>query len=104
MPVDQHQAIYMTLEDKFQIIPMVSLVRNIGLDGSGGSMPQNNKTIQTLYDSIPTSDDNHFEFVGTGWECYDYNKQLYIKERNWQDRRYYAIHFFKKVARLIKYR
>lgn len=104
MPVDQHQAIYMTLEDKFQIIPMVSLVRNIGLDGSGESMPQNNKTMQTLYDSIPTSDDHHFEFVGTGWECYDYNKQLYIKERNWQDRRYYAIHFFKKVARLIKYR
>ena len=102
-PVDQHQAIYMTLEDKFQIIPVVSLVRNIGLDGSGVSMPQNNETMKEFYDSIPTSNDNHFEFVGTGWECYEYNKQLYIKERNWQNRKYYAIHFFKKIVRLIKY-
>ena len=102
-PVDQHKAIYMTLEDKYQIIPVVSLVRNIGLDGSGVSMPHNNEIMKDLYDSIPTSSDPHFEFVGTGWENYDYNKQLYIEKRNWQGRKYYIIHFFKKIVRLIKY-
>ena len=102
-PIDQHMAIYMTLEDKCEIIPTVSLVRNIGLDGSGVTMPQNDEKRQSLYNSIPTSSDKHFEFVGTGWEFYDYNKQLYIKERNWKNRKYYTIHFFRKIVRLIKY-
>lgn len=102
-PIDQHQAIYMTLENKYQIIPVVSLVRNIGLDGTGITMPTNNEKIQELYDSIPTSTDLHFEFVGTGWECYEYNKKLYVKERNWKSNGVYFVKFLKKLVRLVKY-
>lgn len=102
-PTDQHSAIYMTLEDKCQIIPMVSLVRNIGLDGSGVTMGKNSEELQKLYDSIPVSNDPHFEFVGTGYEYYEYNKKLLIKGRNWESRGKYAIRFVKKLIRLIKY-
>lgn len=103
IPIDQHEAIYMTLENKYQIIPMVSLVRNIGLDGSGVSMPSNNDRMRELYESIPTSSDAHFEFVGTGWECYEYNKKIYVKERNWKSNGFYFVVFLKKLVRLIKY-
>lgn len=103
VPVDQHESIYMTLEDKYQICPMVSLVRNIGLDGSGVTMPRNNLQMDALYDNTPTSNDSHFDFVGTGFECADYNISLFRKERNWNTTRYYFEKFLKKWIRLIKY-
>ncbi len=101
--IDQHMAVYMTLANKHQIIPIESLVKNIGLDGSGMSMSANNEELQDLYDSIPTSQDIHFDFIGTGYEYYEYNKNLYIKERNWNSKKYYFIHFIKKLIRLVKY-
>ena len=102
--IDQHMSLYMALEEKSQIIPMISMVKNIGLDGSGVTMQLNNGALQEKYDSIPTSTDDHFDFVGTGYECYDYNKELYKKERNWQPRSRYFIQFLKKIIRLIRYR
>lgn len=101
--IDQHLAIYMTLAGLHQVVPVVSLVKNIGLDGSGVTMPENNGKLQSLYDSIPTSKDAHFEFEGTGYEYYDYNKKIYIKERNWRSRKDYFGHFIKKLVRLVKY-
>ena len=101
--VDQHKAIYMTLEGKCQIIPMVSLVRNIGLDGTGVTMPANNADMKKMYDSIPVSMDSHFEYIGTGYECYEYNKKIIIEGRNWKSKGEYAVVFLKKLIRLIKY-
>ena len=100
--IDYHMAVYMILSDLYQIIPVESLVRNIGLDGSG-TMPVNDGNMQVLYDSIPTSTDEHFEFVGTGFECFDYNQKVYRKGRNWHSRGYYFVSFFKKWFHLIKY-
>ena len=82
---------------------MVSLVKNIGLDGTGVTMPENTGKMQELYDSIPLSTDPHFEFIGTGYECYEYNKKLMIKERNWKSKWEYTVVFLKKLVRLIKY-
>ena len=101
--IDQHMAVYMTLANKHQIIPVKSMVKNIGLDGSGVSMSETNEELKSWYAGIPTSQENHFDFVGTGYECYEYNKALYIKGRNWQSKGYYFIHFLKKLVRLIKY-
>lgn len=100
--IDYHMAVYMILSDLYQIIPVESLVRNIGLDGTG-TMPTNDERMQGLYDSIPTSNEKHFEFVGTGYECFDYNQKIYRKERNWHSRRFYFVSFLKKWVRLIKY-
>ena len=103
-PVDVHSSIYMTLADKCQIIPAESLVTNIGLDGSGVSMPETNDTLQMKYDSIPVSKDSHFDFIGTGYEYYDYNKKLLIEGRNWKSKKQYAVTFLKKLIRLVVYR
>jgi len=103
VPIDQHYAIYMTLTGKHQIIPVKALVKNIGLDGSGLSMPDNNEEMQKLYDSIPTSHDEHFEFVGSGYEFYDENMKIYREARNFQSKWHYFIHFFKKWVRLVRY-
>lgn len=103
IPVDTHDSIYMTLAGKHQIVPMEALVKNIGLDGSGVSMPGISKSVQELYDSIPTSHADHFEFIGSGYECYDDNLKIYRKERNVHSKWHYFVHFFKKWIRLIKY-
>lgn len=101
--IDQHMTIYMTLGEKHQIIPVESLVKNIGLDGTGVTMSVANADSQALYDSIPTSHDKHFDFKGSGYEYFDYNKQLYRKEFNYHGRKHYVTVFFKKLVRLIRY-
>ncbi len=103
MPTDAHIGIYMALTGMHQIIPMESLVRNIGLDGSGVSMPKNNTEMERLYDSIPTSQDEHFEFLGSGYEFFEENQEIYRKARNYQSKKYYFVHFFRKLVRLVKY-
>lgn len=102
-PVDAHLGLYMTIAGMHQIIPMESLVRNIGLDGSGVSMPENNEEMRKLYDSIPTSQDEHFEYIGTGYEFFDENLKIYREARNYQSKKYYFVHFFRKLVRLVKY-
>lgn len=98
--IDQHHKVYLMTAGMQTIVPVVSLVRNIGLDGSGGTMPKNNGSMQALYDSIPTSNDSHFEFIGTGYEEYDYNNRLYLSEREWQGKWF----FIKRMVRkMIKY-
>ena len=99
IPVDLHMTLYMTLLGKHQIIPIESLVKNIGIEDMG----KVDEELQARYDSIPTSSDNHFEFKGTGYECFEENQELYRKEFNWQKRSHYVAGFFKKVLRLIKY-
>ena len=90
----------MMVTGKQAVIPTISLVRNIGLDGSGDTMPKNNMEMQNLYDSIPTSNESHFEFVGTGYEEYEYNNKLYLNEREWQGKWF----FFKRMIRkIVKY-
>ena len=103
VPVDTHVGIYMILAGMHQIIPMESLVRNIGLDGTGVTMPETNEKLQKLYDSIPTSQDKHFEFKGSGYEFFDENKQLYQEAHNYKSKMFYFVHFFKKLVRLVKY-
>lgn len=101
--IDQHMSIYMTLAGKHQICPAFSLVRNIGLDGSGVTMSENDRELQALYDSIPTSDAEHFEFVGTGYECFKENQGMLRDEFDYQPKKYYVKQFIKKWVRLIKY-
>lgn len=98
--IDIHRKAYMMVTGKQAVIPTISLVRNIGLDGSGDTMPKNNMEMQNLYDSIPTSNESHFEFVGTGYEEYEYNNKLYLNEREWQGKWF----FFKRMIRkIVKY-
>ena len=77
--------------------------RNIGLDGSGVTMPQNSGTVEDLYDSIELSTDKHFEFSGTGYECYKYNHKLYKSGKEWRSQWYYWKRLFKKIVKFVIY-
>ena len=98
--VDMHYKSYMMITDKHVIVPTVSLVKNIGLDGSG-NMPVSNAEMQALYDSTPMSTDAHFEFVGNGYEEYDYNNTLFLHEREWQGWYFYHKRLIKKIIKYI---
>lgn len=102
--IDQHMRVIMALKEYEVIIPVVSLVKNIGLDGSGVTMPQNSGTVEDLYDSIELSTDKHFEFSGTGYECYKYNHKLYKSGKEWRSQWYYWKRFFKKIIKFVIYR
>ena len=99
--VDMHLKTYLMSTGKHTIVPTVSLVKNIGLDGSGCGMPKNSKEMQDLYDSIPMSNEAHFEFVGTGYEEYDYNNKLYLSEREWQGKSFYHKRLIRKIFKYI---
>jgi len=99
--IDRHIRAYLMLTNKHTIVPTVSLVKNIGLDGSGFTMGSNDKSMQDLYDSIPMSIEEHFEFIGTGFEEYEYNNVLYLHEREWQGKRFYNKRMIKKILKYI---
>lgn len=98
--IDAHVKTYLMVSERHVIVPTVSLVKNIGLDGSG-NMPINNETMQALYDSVPLSIDEHFEFVGTGYEEYEYNNKLYLSEREWRGWWFYHKRMIKKIIRYM---
>lgn len=98
--IDVHLRTYLMVDNKQTIVPTISLVKNIGLDGSG-NMPVNNDEMQALYDSTPMSADEHYEFEGTGYEEYDYNNTLYLHEREWQGWYFYHKRLIKKVIKYI---
>jgi hypothetical protein len=102
--IDQHMRVIMALKEYEVIIPVISLVKNIGLDGSGVTMPQNSGTVEDLYDSIELSTDKHFEFTGTGYEYYKYNHRLYKRGKEWRSQWYYWKRLLKKIIKFVIYR
>ena len=98
--IDQHKKAYLMATNKQTIVPTISLVKNIGCDGSG-TMPISNEEMQALYDSTPMSLDCHFEYIGTGYEEFEYNNALYLKEREWQGKVFYHIRLIKKIFKYI---
>ena len=101
--IDQHISLYMTIANMHQIIPTISLVKNIGLDGSGVDMSKISDEELLLYEKSPISTDANFNFVGNGYEFYDYNKSLYIKGRNWKSKLFYLRKLINKIIRLVVY-
>lgn len=99
--VDAHMRVYMNIKNMHMIIPTTQLVRNIGLDGSGCSMPQNSQEIEVLYNQIPLSTDKHFHFKGNGYEYFTENNHIYRKGKEWQGQWYYFKRMIKKVTKYI---
>lgn len=99
--IDQHMRVIMALKEYEVIIPVVSLVKNIGLDGSGVSMPKNNETMENLYNSTQVSSAKHFDFIGDGFEYLEYNNKLYKKGKEWQTKWFYYKRLIKKIIKFI---
>lgn len=90
---------YMEIMGLQQIVPTVTLVHNIGLDGTGVTM--RNEKNQSWCDPKlnPLSEDADFEFIGNGYEYFEENKRIYYRGKYWMTEWQY----FKKACRkLIK--
>lgn len=75
--IDQHVSIYLTLSGKQQIMPTVSLVKNIGFDGSGASFGEIGQELHNKFDSAPMSKEQYFEYIGSGYEHFKENQRIY---------------------------
>ena len=97
--IDQHFRVIMALKNQHMIIPTTQLVQNIGLDGSGESMPSSGLELQKLYEAIPLSTQKHFEYIGTGYEYFEKNNKTYKYGKEWQGQFYYFIKMLKKMCK-----
>ncbi|MBQ3738520.1 MAG: hypothetical protein II862_05995 [Bacteroidales bacterium] len=99
--IDVDRLAYMALEDKQQIFPKQTLVHNIGFDGSGASM--GDRTGQEWCDPkmSPLPTDEHFEFIGTGYENYEENQRIYSKGKYFKTDWQYRWILLKKLMKLI---
>lgn len=99
--IDRHYWTYMNVTEMQQIVPIQTLVKNIGLDGSGETM--NNAIGQEWCDEKlnPLFSAKHFEFIGTGYEFFDENRSIYAKGKYWRKQSEYLWISLKKIIKLI---
>ena len=77
---DNHLSVYIALNDMDIIMPTESLVRNQGWDDSGIHCPTSDKELAEKHMKQEISSDVNFEYVGTGFEYYDDNKNIYVSD------------------------
>lgn len=80
---------YLVLEGKYQIVPTISLVKNIGVE-SGENFSQTSKEIANLYLKQTISLEHTFEFIGSGYEFQEenvkdwvYNEKQFHEKFHW---------------------
>ena len=102
---DVNLGIYMILENKCQIVPTISLVKNIGVM-SGENFSECSQEIADLYLKQNISDDKTFEFIGTGYECQKENVKEWVNAEKLFHEKYHWITWdvFIKLAlkRIVK--
>lgn len=78
--IDMVQSIYLILNDLYEIMPTVSLVRNIGMDDSGVNFHHVPSEILEKFENQEVLGNQFFEFVGTGYEHFEENQIIYKDE------------------------
>lgn len=99
-PVDRHFWTYMQVMGYEQITPVVNLVQNIGLDGSGERADSRHEE-WTSVELNPISKDQHFDFIGTGYEYFDENNKIYYKGKYWMTEWQYFLKTCKKTIKFL---
>ena len=77
---DNALSVMMPLENMNVVMPCVSLVRNMGWDDSGVHCPTTDEDLASLHTTQKISSDDNFEFVGSGYEFYNENKRIYVRD------------------------
>lgn len=101
--IDNYIWLYMQLSGKQQIIPTQTLVENIGLDGSGVDMQDAIGLGQEWADPRlnPLSTNEHFDFVGTGYEHIEENRKIYYHGKYWMTEWQYFKKACRKLAKML---
>lgn len=99
--IDRHYWVFMSVMGLQQIVPTKTLVKNIGLDGSGETM--SNAIGQEWCDDNlnPMSSAKYFDFIGTGYEFFEENRNVFIKGKYWRKQSEYMWISFKKIIKIL---
>ena len=99
--IDVNMLAYMALEKKQLIFPKQTLVENIGFDGSGASMGDSQGAEWCDSQLNPLSTEEHFDFIGTGYEYFEENQKIYGAGKYFKTDREYRRILIRKLAKLI---
>ena len=100
-PIDNHLWTYMQIMEFEQITPVKNLVQNIGLDGTGATFRHCCDGEEWAdYTLNPLNEDKHFNFIGSGYEYFEENNQIYYKGKYWMTEWQY---FWKCIKKLVKF-
>ena len=94
---DYFYGLYMILENKYQIMPRESKVRNMGWDAGGINCNNYSGDIVSKHLNQPIDDSDSFEFIGTGYEYFEENRRI-MRDEDYN--KMYASSF-KNFCRLI---
>lgn len=97
-PTDNVYSVYAAINDMDVIMPSkVSLVRNIGTDGSGVNFQNISKDLNEKHRLQQIDTNKRFNYQGTGYEFYEENKKVHRNES------YEKVSNIRMIARLIRY-
>jgi len=100
---DNGCSIYMAVNDMDVIMPTLSLVKNMGWDGSG--IHCDSRNLEGVHSSQRISEKSEFEFIGSGYEYYQENKKIFRKSSYAQESLSSFIRSLVKfyIKRLLRY-
>lgn len=78
--IDMVNTILCIINDQNEIMPTVSLVKNIGFDESSQNFHAVPDYIKKKFDNQVMSEVSHFDFYGTGYEHFEENQIIYREE------------------------
>ncbi len=76
---DDMMSVYIGLTGKNVIMPRITLVKNIGIDGSGVHFNKITPDLQKNFDNQSIYDQPIFDYVGTGDEYYNENRKITVE-------------------------
>lgn len=72
--------LYLILENQYVITPFISMVRNLGFDGSGQNFKNLPQEIKDTFIKQPIYENISFTYKGSGFEYETLNKEIYKNE------------------------
>ncbi len=93
---DNALSVYMALNGMNTVMPRISMVRNMGWDGSGEHCMDATDKIAVMHTTQPIYDSDLFEMKGTGLEHYKDNRRAYVRQS------YGRISFLTLIRKLIR--
>lgn len=77
---DNALSVYMAVNGMDVVMPRVSMVRNMGWDGSGEHCMDASDAIAAMHSTQPLYENDMFEMKGTGKEYYKDNRSAYVQQ------------------------
>lgn len=94
---DNLLSVYAAINDYNVIMPSVSLVRNMGVDGSGENFKDVSKELKNVHLSQIISLEKDFFYKGNGWEYYEENREIF------KDSSYGKISTLRFICEILKF-